>query len=56
VRRTFLRIDSVLCKEASYGKDLILADRDMVETESDKILRGADTQNVSLLVVGDPFG
>jgi diphthine methyl ester synthase len=46
----------VLCKEAFYGKDLILADRDMVETESDEILRDADTQNVSLLVVGDPFG
>lgn len=46
----------MLCKEAFYGKDLILADRDMVETESDEILRDADTQNVSLLVVGDPFG
>ena len=46
----------MLCKEAFYGKDLILADRDMVETESDDILRDADTQNVSLLVVGDPFG
>jgi diphthine methyl ester synthase len=46
----------VPCKEAFYGKDLILADRDMVETESDEILRDADTQNVSLLVVGDPFG
>jgi diphthine synthase len=51
-----LLTDDVLCKEAFYGKDLILADRDMVETESDEILRDADTQNVSLLVVGDPFG
>jgi diphthine methyl ester synthase len=51
-----LSINDVLCKEAFYGKDLILADRDMVETESDEILRDADTQNVSLLVVGDPFG
>jgi len=42
--------------EAFYGKDLILADRDMVETESDEILRDADTQDISLLVVGDPFG
>jgi len=42
--------------EAFYGKDLILADRDMVETESDEILRNADTQDVALLVVGDPFG
>ncbi|KAI0821187.1 Diphthine synthase [Irpex lacteus] len=42
--------------EAFYGKDLILADRDMVETESDEILRDADKQDVALLVVGDPFG
>ncbi|EPT02455.1 hypothetical protein FOMPIDRAFT_1118258 [Fomitopsis schrenkii] len=42
--------------EAFYGKELILADRDMVETESDEILRNADTEDVSLLVVGDPFG
>ncbi|KAM5544931.1 hypothetical protein V8D89_001042 [Ganoderma adspersum] len=42
--------------EAFYGKELILADRDMVETESDEILRNADTEDVSLLVVGDPYG
>jgi diphthine synthase len=28
----------------------------MVETQSDEILRGAHTQDVALLVVGDPFG
>ena len=28
----------------------------MVETESDEILRNADTEDVSLLVVGDPYG
>jgi diphthine synthase len=43
-------------KEVFYGKPLILADRDMVETESDEILRDAHIQDVSLLVVGDPFG
>jgi len=43
-------------KEVFYGKPLILADRDMVETESDEILKDAHTQDVSLLVVGDPFG
>lgn len=43
-------------KEAFYGKELILADRDMVETESDEILRDADKEDISLLVVGDPFG
>ncbi|TFK50922.1 Diphthine synthase [Heliocybe sulcata] len=42
--------------EAFYGKELILADRDMVETESDEILRDADKEDVSFLVVGDPFG
>ncbi|KAI0343547.1 Diphthine synthase [Trametopsis cervina] len=42
--------------EAYYGKDLILADRDMVETESDEILRNADKEDIALLVVGDPFG
>ncbi|PBK71224.1 Diphthine synthase [Armillaria solidipes] len=42
--------------EAFYEKPLILADRDMVETESDGILANADREDVSLLVVGDPFG
>lgn len=28
----------------------------MVETQSDEILRDAATEDVSLLVVGDPFG
>ncbi|KAF9463563.1 Diphthine synthase [Collybia nuda] len=42
--------------EAFYGKELILADRDMVETESDEILHNAANEDVSLLVVGDPFG
>jgi diphthamide biosynthesis methyltransferase len=27
-----------------------------VETQSDEILHNADKENVSLLVVGDPFG
>lgn len=43
-------------KEVFYGKELILADRDMVETESDEILRDAGKEDVALLVVGDPFG
>lgn len=28
----------------------------MVETQSDEILHNAGTEDVSLLVVGDPFG
>jgi diphthine synthase len=43
-------------QEEFYGRDLIIADRDMVETESDAILAGADKLDVALLVVGDPFG
>ncbi|PPR06863.1 hypothetical protein CVT26_003987 [Gymnopilus dilepis] len=42
--------------EAFYEKPVILADRDMVETQSDEILHRADVEDVSLLVVGDPFG
>ncbi|KAN0125786.1 Diphthine synthase [Russula decolorans] len=42
--------------EELYGKSLVIADRDMIETESDEILRDAHTQDVALLVVGDPFG
>lgn len=44
------------CKEEFYGKSVILADRETVELESDEILRDADKEDVSFLVVGDPFG
>ncbi len=47
---------SDVCKQAFYKNLLILADRDMVETDSDEILANADREDVSLLVVGDPFG
>jgi diphthine synthase len=42
--------------EAFYGKEVIVADREMVESESDRILDGASTVNVAFLVVGDPYG
>ncbi|TPX71685.1 hypothetical protein SpCBS45565_g00831 [Spizellomyces sp. 'palustris'] len=42
--------------EAFYERPIIIADRDMVETESDAILQDADKVNVAFLVVGDPFG
>ncbi len=50
---------SVLCVgkerlEAYYEKPIILADRNMVESEAEQIYEPAKTQNVSLLVVGDP--
>jgi diphthine synthase len=39
-----------------YGKEIIVADREMVETQADEILKNADKINVSFLVVGDPYG
>ncbi|GAA5969218.1 hypothetical protein JCM11641_007513 [Rhodosporidiobolus odoratus] len=42
--------------EAFYEKEIIVADRDMVEMDSDEILRDADKVDVAFLVVGDPFG
>lgn len=43
-------------QESFYGKRITVADRDMVETQSDEILQDADKEDVSLLIVGDPFG
>lgn len=42
--------------ESFYGRDVILADRELVETGSDDILKDADTEDIAFLVVGDPFG
>ncbi|XP_026861359.2 diphthine methyl ester synthase [Electrophorus electricus] len=42
--------------EEFYGRELLLADRDMVEQAADEILKGADVSDVAFLVVGDPFG
>ncbi|XP_006009969.1 diphthine methyl ester synthase [Latimeria chalumnae] len=42
--------------EEFYGKELILADREMVEQSADEILKDADVSDVAFLVVGDPFG
>ncbi|UMM18053.1 hypothetical protein L5515_014299 [Caenorhabditis briggsae] len=42
--------------EKFYGREVIEADRTIVEQESDAILKGADEEDVALLVVGDPFG
>lgn len=42
--------------EAYYGREVILADRDMVETESDMLLEDSEKEDVAFLVVGDPFG
>ncbi|XP_041358832.1 diphthine methyl ester synthase-like [Gigantopelta aegis] len=42
--------------EEFYGRDVILADRDTVELQSDELLTGADEEDVTFLVVGDPLG
>lgn len=42
--------------EEFYGREVILADRDMVETQSDEMFQGSDSDDVAFLVVGDPFG
>ncbi|KAA0177839.1 hypothetical protein FNF27_01010 [Cafeteria roenbergensis] len=36
-----------------YGKEIVIADREMVESEADKILEPAREGNVAFLVVGD---
>ncbi|TKA61418.1 hypothetical protein B0A49_07200 [Cryomyces minteri] len=41
--------------ESYYGRPIIIADREMVESASDDILAGADTADIAFLVVGDPF-
>ncbi|RYP11106.1 hypothetical protein DL764_000264 [Monosporascus ibericus] len=42
--------------ESYYGRPIVVADREMVESNSDEILRDAQTEDVAFLVVGDPFG
>jgi len=41
--------------EKLYGKEIILADRTLVEQESNKILNNAKTDDIAFLVVGDVF-
>lgn len=42
--------------EEFYGKEITLAHRDTVESDADIFLQPAKTEDVALLVVGDPFG
>ncbi|KAK4465865.1 tetrapyrrole methylase [Cladorrhinum samala] len=42
--------------ETYYGRSIVVADREMVESDSDEILRDAQNVDVAFLVVGDPFG
>ncbi|KAF8765121.1 diphthine methyl ester synthase-like [Argiope bruennichi] len=42
--------------EEFYGREVIVADREMVEQDSDSILQGGREEDIAFLVVGDPFG
>jgi len=42
--------------ELLYGKEVIVADRELVESQADVILHDAQNEDVAFLVVGDPFG
>ncbi|CAM9258969.1 unnamed protein product, partial [Choristocarpus tenellus] len=41
--------------EAFYGKEVTLADRDVVESQAEDIYASAKDEDVSFLVVGDPL-
>lgn len=42
--------------ETFYGKEIIVADRELVESQAEQILHNAEEEDVAFLVVGDPFG
>lgn len=42
--------------EEFYGKNIILADRELVESGSDEILANGKEEDIAFLVVGDVFG
>lgn len=52
---SILLVDQMVL-EKYYERSIILADREMVESNSDEILRNAQDEDVAFLVVGDPFG
>ncbi len=43
-------------QEEFYGRPVIVADRETVEQGGDDMLERARTEDIALLVVGDPFG
>lgn len=50
---SILRVDKSRL-EAYYGKEVVVADRNMVESEAEQIYEPAKEGNVAMLVVGDP--
>ncbi|KAL3427504.1 diphthine synthase [Phlyctema vagabunda] len=53
---TAILLVDVSILEKYYGREVIVADREMVESASDEILHDAQNVDVAFLVVGDPFG
>ncbi|CAL9079435.1 unnamed protein product [Musa textilis] len=51
-----LASDGLSRMEKLYGRDIVVADREMVEERADEILSEAVDSDVAFLVVGDPFG
>ncbi|WOL12475.1 hypothetical protein Cni_G21242 [Canna indica] len=51
-----LAIDGLSRMEKLYGREIVIADREMVEEGADSILNEAADSDVAFLVVGDPFG
>ncbi len=47
---TSILMVSVEKLESFYGKKVVVADREMVETEADEMLKGADLEDVAFLV------
>lgn len=45
-----------IAQESFYGREVILADRELVESGAEVILADADKEDVAFLVVGDVFG
>lgn len=43
-------------QEKFYGRPVIVADRELVESGADEILSKSETEDVAFLVIGDPFG
>ncbi|XP_033328072.2 diphthine methyl ester synthase [Megalopta genalis] len=42
--------------ETLYGREILEADRELVENNTDELLPKSENENVALLVGGDPFG
>ncbi|KAK4751328.1 hypothetical protein SAY87_004810 [Trapa incisa] len=51
-----LSSDGLSTLEELYGKEIVVADREMVEEKADRFLAEAREFDVAFLVVGDPFG